>query len=124
MKIRVRYTAVFEKVIEVQEPENMEAIGLQDVESEFSDEIADIEPGSGEYQENTWEVDSAVVVDFEIENHGSIIIFKLYTQAIKDWVKENVQIEDHMWRTDGFHCESRYASQLMEGMESAGFDVS
>ena len=58
-KLKVRYTATFELVIDVPEQEEVRAT-LEDV---YADEICDIEPGEGEYKEDSFEVESVELVD-------------------------------------------------------------
>ena len=59
-------------------------------------------------------------VDVEIENDGSVFVFKPLTDAAKAWVKENVSLESwQMWAGDSFVVEHRFAEQLVHGMREA-----
>lgn len=56
MQLLVRYTATFETLIEVEDRDVI--LSLQ---QEFKNDIFDIEPGTGEYQSDTWEVESVLI---------------------------------------------------------------
>lgn len=61
-------------------------------------------------------------IDFKVSNNGSTISFLLFSEAAKDWVVENVQLEAWQWMgTSTFIIDHRYADQLIAGMEDAGF---
>lgn len=63
-------------------------------------------------------------MDIEIENHGTLYLFRLHTDEAREWVEQNVEVPDYMWRgKDVFACEHRYAESLTNGMISAGLDV-
>ena len=137
MKLKVKYTAVFETVIDVDDGGLAEGEDVS-VYSERSwwgglDEICDIEPGSGEYKSDSFEVldvayvpvvgfDTILKADVTIENHGTLFLFHLHTNEVKEWIKENVSIEGYMWRTDvTFACEHSVYEELINGMEAEGF---
>ena len=137
MKLKVKYTAVFETVIDVDDGGLAEGEDVS-VYSERSwwgglDEICDIEPGVGEYKSDSFEVldvayvpvvgfDTILKADVTVENHGTLFLFHLHTNEIKEWIKENVSIEGYMWRTDvTFACEHSVHEELVKGMEAEGF---
>ena len=65
-------------------------------------------------------------LDVTVANHGTLFTFDLLTDEAREWVRENVQIEDHMRLGGGDHsfaCEHRYARDLAEGMVEAGLTV-
>lgn len=63
--------------------------------------------------------------DVTVENHGTLCRFHLLSQAAKDWVADNVDAPDYMWLGGSiFHCESRYADDIVNGMQSEGLVVS
>jgi hypothetical protein len=66
-----------------------------------------------------------VDVDVSIENHGSIFLFRLNTDAAGEWVDQNVDLPDYMLQGDGsaIFVEHRAARPLAAGMETAGLTV-
>ena len=60
--------------------------------------------------------------DVSIENHGSLILFRLLTPAATDFVDENVS-EDAQFLGNALAVEPRYAQNLAEGMIEAGLAV-
>lgn len=62
-------------------------------------------------------------LDVTVENHGSLFLFSPYTQAAKDWIADNVQIEEYMRLGLNFACEHRFAQALIQGMIEAGLRV-
>lgn len=58
-------------------------------------------------------------MDIEINNEGTIFLFRPLTQVAKDWIEENVQ-EDAQWFGGVLVVEHRYASDLAIGMLNAG----
>ncbi len=59
--------------------------------------------------------------DVTVENHGSIILFRLHTQAARDWVEANVH--EPIWFGNALACEPRCAHALAGGMDSEGLVV-
>lgn len=59
----------------------------------------------------------AAVVDVEIENHGSIWIFRPKTDQGRDWLVENTE---GIWWGGGLAIEPRWAQGLCDGMEWEG----
>lgn len=57
--------------------------------------------------------------DFSIENHGSILLFRMNTPAASEWVSENVQ-PDAQFFGDALAVERRYARDLATGMQADG----
>ncbi len=63
-------------------------------------------------------------LDVTVYNGGSIFNFELHTQAAKDWVAENAQLESWQWTTlQSFAVEHRYAHDLAAGMIADGLAV-
>ncbi len=62
-----------------------------------------------------------VTADVTVENHGSIYLFQLHTQAARDWVAENVH--EPLWFGNALACEPRCAHELAGGMDSDGLIV-
>jgi hypothetical protein len=59
--------------------------------------------------------------DVNIENHGTLFLFRLNTPEVKAWVEENVQVESHQWFGGALAVEHRYAESLAQGILDAGF---
>lgn len=63
--------------------------------------------------------------DVAVANHGSVCMISALTDAAKEWVNENVHLED--WQMFGagvtFACEPRYVDNLIDGMQGAGLVV-
>jgi hypothetical protein len=63
------------------------------------------------------------MVDVNIENHGSIIIFSLLNDSAKDWIKKNVVTEPCQFLGRKLAVEPRYVQGLIDGMENDGLFV-
>lgn len=61
--------------------------------------------------------------DVEVENHGTVFKFRARTEAAKQWVAENVQLEDWQLMGGGFVVDHRFAQPLVDGMQAAGLVV-
>jgi hypothetical protein len=61
--------------------------------------------------------------DFRIENHGSILLFRMNTLAAVQWVTENVQ-QGIQFFGDALVVEPRYARDLAAGIVTDGLEVS
>jgi len=64
------------------------------------------------------------MVDFAIENHGSIFLLKPYTKAAKAWVNENIGQDNGyqpMWPT--VVLEVRYVDNVLQGIANDGLAV-
>lgn len=60
--------------------------------------------------------------DVSIENHGSVFLFRLNTQAASGWVADNVQ-PDAQFFGHALVVEPRYARELAVGMVADGLEV-
>ena len=58
--------------------------------------------------------------DFAVDNHGTIIVFHLFTDRAREWVNENVNIPSYMRLGGDFACEHRMAEGILEGMAEEG----
>lgn len=64
------------------------------------------------------------VLDFELQNEGSIIIIYANTTDAKEWVKENVSAAGYQPNyPNSIIVEPRYAMDLLNGIKDAGFTV-
>ena len=61
-------------------------------------------------------------VHFEVENHGSIWLFRPLTDPAMDWVNENLP-EDAMWFGDAVAIEHRLIGAIVEGAANDGLRV-
>jgi hypothetical protein len=62
--------------------------------------------------------------DFLIADHGSIITIAPVSEAARQWLDENVASEPWQWLGGALSVEHRCASDLMDAIEAAGFDIS
>ena len=62
-------------------------------------------------------------IDVQIENEGSIFMFRVLTDTAREWVKENVGLESWQWHGNAFAVEHRFAEDLAEGMQGDGLNV-
>jgi len=62
------------------------------------------------------------IPDVSIENHGSIILFRLLTPAAINFADENVQ-DGAQYFGNALAVEPRYAQDLAEGMIDVGLAV-
>lgn len=60
--------------------------------------------------------------DVSIENHGSMILFRLLTPEATNFVDENVS-QDAQFFGNALAVEPRYAQDLAQGMIDAGLAV-
>ena len=63
------------------------------------------------------------VVDVEVQNHGSLMVFNLNTADAQEWVEEHVGGETTWWGENGLVVEPRYAQDLAAGMVGDGLVV-
>lgn len=61
------------------------------------------------------------MVDVQIENHGSILVFQPMTDFAWDWLDEHVSEDAQYW--GGLVVEPRYAEDLVVGMRESGLEV-
>ena len=63
-----------------------------------------------------------MTMDVNVENHGSLFLFRLNSPAAKAWVDENVG-GDVQWFGGALVVEPRYAHDLAGGMLGDGLEV-
>jgi hypothetical protein len=61
-------------------------------------------------------------VDVVVENHFSLLLFRLLSPSAKSWVDQNVQ-EDAQFFGGALVVEPRYARNLIQGMRESGLGV-
>jgi hypothetical protein len=57
--------------------------------------------------------------DVEVQNEGSLMLFRPLTDAAREWINANVP-DDAQWFGDALVVEWRYAAPLAEGMQADG----
>jgi hypothetical protein len=60
--------------------------------------------------------------DVIVENHFSLLLFRLISPSAKSWVDQNVQ-EDAQFFGGALVVEPRYARDLIQGMRESGLEV-
>lgn len=60
--------------------------------------------------------------DVRIEGGGTVYLFRLLTQAAREWVEEHV-VGETTWMGDALAVEHRYAGALADGMLADGLVV-
>ena len=56
-------------------------------------------------------------IDVKVMNCGSVWQFFALTKAAKTWIREKVEVPDHMRIGNaGFNCEHRYGTEIVKGM--------
>jgi hypothetical protein len=67
---------------------------------------------------------SVRAADIQVEDHGTIFLFRTLTDAVREWVADNVQLEAYQrWGRYGFVVEHRYAGDIVEGIQADGLTV-
>ena len=61
----------------------------------------------------------AATPDVSVENHGSLFLFRLHSEAAREWVDANVP-DDAQYFGGALAVEHRYAHDLAEGMQADG----
>ena len=60
--------------------------------------------------------------DFQVQDHGSVVILQPLTEAASDWVDENLPTDVMTWG-GGVAVEPRYIMPIIEGIEEDGLTV-
>lgn len=58
--------------------------------------------------------------DFNVEDHGSLILVHLNTKRARSWIKKHVLTESWQWLGNAIAVEPRYTEELIFGMKRAG----
>lgn len=61
--------------------------------------------------------------DFDITNHGSIVMIAPLTPAAQEWWDENVPTEGWQWMGGACAVEPRCVEALVEGLQEEGFTI-
>lgn len=62
-------------------------------------------------------------MDFEFQNHGSVCMLRPITDAAKEWVDANLELEGWQWMGPSFAVEPRCADALIDGIIGDGLTV-
>jgi hypothetical protein len=63
-------------------------------------------------------------MDFTVTHHGSISILTPLTPAAREWLEENVDLEEAMrWGPGGIAVDHHYIVPLMQGIDGAGLSL-
>lgn len=60
--------------------------------------------------------------DVEVENHGTILLFRPQTDAAREWLTSHVDSEAQ-WFGGALVVEPRYAADLAQGLQDEGFTL-
>jgi len=60
--------------------------------------------------------------DVEVQNHGGIFLFHLFTDAAREWCGEHIP-NDAQWFGGALAVEHRYAQDVAQGMLDDGLVV-
>ena len=63
------------------------------------------------------------MTDFSVENHGSIILFRPFTETGRIWLDFNCVNEPWQWFGDALAVEPRMAPDIYDGLIADGFIV-
>lgn len=58
--------------------------------------------------------------DFDIEDHGSIVIFDCYSKAALQWCYHHLPEDCPRWGAQGFAIEANFAGAVIEGARRDG----
>lgn len=67
-------------------------------------------------------ISHANIIDAEVSNHGSIVLFTPLTELASEWIQENVE-EGALWHGRSLAVEHRCAPDILQGMMAAGLNV-
>lgn len=62
-------------------------------------------------------------IDVEVENCGSIMLFRALTKRARNWLVEHTCQDESQWFGNGLAVELRYAENLANGLLGAGLVV-
>jgi hypothetical protein len=63
------------------------------------------------------------MVDFEINDEGSIVAITPMNEQAREWIDENVHSEGWQWMGLSLCVDHRMAEPLLCGMVEAGFEI-
>ncbi len=61
-------------------------------------------------------VPRAMPVDIMVEDHGSVVVLRFWTEAARQWAEKHIQYESwQRWGRDGIAVEPRCVQSILEG---------
>lgn len=69
------------------------------------------------------EAQAPEVVDFTVDNHGTIYILNAETPAAQEWVEEHLPEDRMTWGPGGTVVEHRFIADIVEGVRRDGLVV-
>lgn len=63
-----------------------------------------------------------LVMDIQIENHGSIVLLRPLSDEASDWIDEHIP-DDALWFAGALVVEPRYVDDIIEGMSADGLSL-
>ncbi len=63
------------------------------------------------------------MTDFNVTDHGSIVVLRPVTAEAKDWTEEFIP-EDAQWFAGGVAIERRYFEDIYDGITADGLTIS
>jgi hypothetical protein len=64
-----------------------------------------------------------MAADVIVENSSSIVSLTPITPAAREWIKENCQTEPWQWLGPTLNIDTRYAGNILEGMQADGLTI-
>jgi hypothetical protein len=64
-----------------------------------------------------------IEVDVDVENHGTIFVFNLFTERALQWVDEHATVAEWQWFGRALVVDHRLAADLAAGMQRSGLKV-
>ncbi len=59
-------------------------------------------------------------LDVQVENHGTVVLFRPLTPAGESWLRENCQAEKWSWFGGAMACEPRFVVAVAQGLKNDG----
>jgi hypothetical protein len=67
--------------------------------------------------------ESEETMQVQVENHGSLFLFRPLDREAEDWIEERVPSEPWQWLGGALAVEHRYILGLIDGFRSEGGEV-
>jgi hypothetical protein len=64
-----------------------------------------------------------IIIDVQVENHGTVYTFEPLTDTAREWIEANVQAESWAWIGNKLSVDHRYAQGLYDLMQMADLVV-
>lgn len=61
--------------------------------------------------------------DFRMEDRGTVFMFTPLSEAAKDFVRDELEVEGWQWLGDSFGVDHRTANSLYELLSETGFSI-